>query len=150
MFVIEFINRININFNFVYITFFLFLAIFYFRFIIKNQMKKKNIEENSKKINFINKISKIDNEYYSIFYNVYKMIGSTININKTEIFDEMYLLKLNEAKNIFYEVKRNKKLVKSGYLLFKIFKKINLYDIDKSEIDSTIIYLILLVLNKKK
>jgi hypothetical protein len=101
------------------------------------------------KFNSINKIKKLDNKCYMILHNTYKMIGSFVCVEKSEIFDEKYLLKLNEAKKIFYGVKRNKQLIKSNYLLLKIFNKIDLYGIDKSEIDSTIIYLILLVLNKK-
>jgi hypothetical protein len=98
----------------------------------------------------INKFKKLDNKCYTLLYNVYDMIGSTINIGKSEIFDEKYLLKLNEAKKIFYGVKRNKDLIKSNFLLLKILKKIKTYEIPKNEIDDTIIYLILLVLNKKK
>jgi hypothetical protein len=98
----------------------------------------------------INKYKKLDNKCYSLFYRVYDMIGSTLNIEQSEIFDEKYLLKLNEAKKIFYGVKRNKELIKSNFILLKILKKIKTYEIAKNEIDDTIIYLMLLVLNKKK
>jgi hypothetical protein len=105
---------------------------------------------NNVELGSINKFKKLDNKCYTLFYNVYNMIGSTINIEKSEIFDEKYLLKLNEAKKIFYGVKRNKDLIKSNFLLLKILKKIKTYEIPKNEIDDTIIYLMLLVLNKKK
>lgn len=98
----------------------------------------------------INKYKKLDNKCYSLFYRVYDMIGSTLNIEQSDIFDEKYLLKLNEAKKIFYGVKRNKELIKSNFILLKILKKIKTYEIAKNEIDDTIIYLMLLVLNKKK
>jgi hypothetical protein len=97
----------------------------------------------------INKLKKLDNKCYTLFYHVHDMIGSTINIEKSDIFDEKYLLKLNEAKKIFYGVKRNKELIKSNFILLKILKKIKTYEIPKNEIDDTIIYLMLLVLNKK-
>ena len=98
----------------------------------------------------VKKIKKLDNECYMILYNTYNLISSNINVQKSEIFDEKYFLKLNDAKRIFYGVKRNNNLIKSNYLLLKIFKKMNLYNIEKKEIDNTIIYLILLALNKKK
>ena len=98
----------------------------------------------------INKYKKLDNKCYTLFYHVYEIIGSTINNGKSDIFDEKYLLKLNEAKKIFYGVKRNKDLIKSNFILLKILKKIKTYEIPKNEIDDTIIYLMLLVLNKKK
>ena len=98
----------------------------------------------------VNKFKKLDNKCYTLFYHVYDMIGSTIDNGKSDIFDEKYLLKLNEAKKIFYGVKRNQELIKSNFILLKILKKIKTYDIPKNEIDDTIIYLMLLVLNKKK
>lgn len=105
---------------------------------------------NKVNIGIITKYKTVDIQYYEFLYNVYKIIGSSVKIDKSDIFDEAYLLKLNEAKKIFYEVKRNKNLVKSNYLLIKIFKKIQRYDIKTSEIDDTIIYLMMLILNKNK
>lgn len=95
------------------------------------------------------KYKKTDSKCYRVLYDVYNMIGTAINIENSEMFDEKYLLKLNEAKKIFYGVKRNKNLVKSNYLLSKILKKISTFEINKNEIDDTIIYLIVLILNKK-
>jgi hypothetical protein len=105
---------------------------------------------NKVEITPVNKYKQLDNKCYTVLYNVYNMIGSAINVERSEIFDEKYLLKLNEAKKIFYGVKRNKDLIKSNFLLLKILKKIKTYEIKKNEIDDTIIYLIILVLNKKK
>jgi len=136
------------NFYYIFAVFFVVLFgiyTFYNKFLKKTPTNQDYVD----RFNSINRMTKLDNKCYMILYNTYNIIGSSTNIKKSEIFDEKYLLKLNDAKNIFYEVKRNKKLIKSNYLLMKIFKKINLYDIDKSEIDNTIIYLILLVLNKK-
>jgi hypothetical protein len=96
-----------------------------------------------------NKYKKLDNKCYDILYKVYNLIGATINIDNSEIFEEQYLLKLNEAKKIFYGVKRNKNLVKSNYLIVKIMNKIKSFEINSDEIDDTVIYLIVLVLNKK-
>lgn len=104
---------------------------------------------NKVEIESMNKLKKLDKKCYTLFYNVYDMIGSTVNIEKSDIFDEKYLLKLNEAKKIFYGVKRNNNLIKSNFMLLKILKKIKSYEIPKNEIDDTIIYLMLLVLNKK-
>ena len=110
---------------------------------------KKAVDKNCiEKINLINHIHKLDKKYSDILYCTYNVIGSNILIDKNEIFDDESLFKLNEAKNIFYEVKKNKKLIKSNYVLLKIYRKIIYYDIDKSQIDNTIIYLILLVLKK--
>ena len=105
---------------------------------------------NKVEITPVNKYKQLDNKCYTVLYNVHNMIGSAINVERSEIFDEKYLLKLNEAKKIFYGVKRNKDLIKSNFLLLKILKKIKTYEIPKNEIDDTIIYLIILVLNKKK
>ena len=139
------------NYYFISISLFLlfFITCFYIYLNKISKITSCNIDLIDK-INATNKLKVTDKKYYDILYNTYVMIGSSINIEKSEIFDEKYLLNLNEAKNIFYGVKRNKNLIKSNYLLLKIFHKINLYEIDKSEIDNTIIYLILLVLNKKK
>ena len=75
--------------------------------------------DSADKFNLINKMTKLDNKCYMILYNTYDMIGSSIDVKKSEMFDEKYLLRLNDAKNIFYGVKRNKKLIKSNYLLMK-------------------------------
>ena len=150
--ILKLIHEITTDkFYYILALYFVFVVIiglytFYNKFLKKTLMNPDSAD----KFNLINKMTKLDNKCYMILYNTYDMIGSSIDVKKSEMFDEKYLLRLNDAKNIFYGVKRNKKLIKSNYLLMKIFKKISLYDIDKSEIDNTIIYLILLVLNKKK
>lgn len=139
-----------------YLTIGLFWIILLFYLITKNFDKVMQFTlvppeiVNKVEIGTTNKYKKIDTKCYGILYNVYNMIGSTINVEKSEFFDEQYLLKLTEAKKIFYGVKRNKDLLKSNYLLIKILKKMRSYEIAKNEIDDTIIYLIVLVLNKKK
>lgn len=139
------------NYYFILLIFLVLFIILFFYTIYNKFYKITELKLNSTdKFNSINKIKRLDVKYYRILYNTYTIIGSSINVDKSEIFNENYLLKLGEAKKIFYGVKRNKELIKSNYLLLKIFQKINLYNIDKSEIDNTIIYLILLVLNKKK
>lgn len=139
------------NYYFILVIFLVLFIIVFFYAIYNKFYRIRELNLNSTdKFNSINKLKRLDIKYYKILYNVYSIIGSSISADKSEIFDEKYLLKLGEAKKIFYGVKRNKELIKSNYLLLKIFQKIYLYDIDKSEIDNTIIYLILLVLNKKK
>lgn len=139
------------NYYFILVIFLLLFIIVFFYAIYNKFYKITELKLNSTdKFNSINKLKKLDIKYYKILYNTYSIIGSNIIVDKSEIFDEQYLLKLGEAKKIFYGVKRNKQLIKSNYLLLKIFQKICLYNMDKSEIDNTIIYLILLVLNKKK
>ena len=139
------------NYYFILVIFLVLFIIVFFYAIYNKFYKITELNLNSTdKFNSINKLKKLDIKYYKILYNTYSIIGSNIIVDKSEIFDEQYLLKLGEAKKIFYGVKRNKQLIKSNYLLLKIFQKICLYDMDKSEIDNTIIYLILLVLNKKK
>jgi hypothetical protein len=104
--------------------------------------------KNNNQFNQLIEFKKLDKKCYNILYNVNEMIGSQQNLTEENVFNDSYLLKLNEAKNIFYSVKRNKKLVKSNYILLKILNKIKNYNIDKNDIDDTIIYLIILVLNK--
>jgi hypothetical protein len=130
--------------------------LYLFKILLKNFNKIKNlivkhpqILDNSDIVT-ISKFKKMDLNCYAILYNVYKIIGSSTSIDKSEIFDEEYLFRLNEAKKLYYEVKRNKFLVKSNYLLIKIFNKIKTYEISKNEIDDTVIYLIVLVYNKTK
>lgn len=140
-----------------YFYFFIFMIFILFIFfmlykkfdLIINLITNHSKLANNVEITPISKYKKLDNKYYAILYNVYNMIGSTLNAEKYRIFDEKYLLKLNEAKNIFYGIKRNKDLIKSNFLLLKILKKIRTYDISKNDIDDTIIYLIVVVLNKK-
>lgn len=98
------------------------------------------------------KYIKIDTKCYPILYNVYNLIDkSIINININKILiDKQSLLQINNARQIFYGVKRNKNLIKSSCLLIKIFDKFNYLQFNKYEIDDIIICLIVLVLNKHK
>jgi hypothetical protein len=139
-----------------YLTLGIFAILFLFKIMLKNLDKITNLIVlhpqivNKIEIGSISKFKKIDLNYYTVLYNVYKIIGSSIGIDKSDIFDDEYLFKLNEAKKLYYDIKRNKSLVKSNYLLIKIFNKIRTYGINKNELDDTVIYLIMLVFNKNK
>lgn len=96
-----------------------------------------------------NNLKKLDSKCYNILYGVYNMIGANIDTDNSEIFDEKNLNKLDEAKKIFFGVKKNKNLIKSNYMLIKILKKIKMFNIETIDLNDTIIFLIVLVLNKK-
>lgn len=132
-------------------SYLLYIALFIFTFtfliIKKYRMHPKVVE----KINFgtIEKHKKTDLKCYGVLYNVYIVIGTEINMDNIELSSDTYLIKYNQAKRLFYGVKRTKDLIKSNYMLDKIKNKMSLYNVEKNEIDETIIYLIMVVLCKK-
>lgn len=122
----------------------------------KNKLEETKLEKETKlkqeykqEYKLISKNKLLDNKYYDILIKIYNAIGAVIIAPEQNEFNEIYILKLNEANNILFDIKRNIKLTKSNYILDKIIDKLSKFKINSDDLNDVIIYLLVIQLNDK-